>query len=221
MPLNRVCLVFTLLLVLSAPLAQAAGPDQVYIGLTTIQPFNPNEAPEQKWEYLVMYPEGLAMREIPVGGLDYDNVAKLAEKHDSKVGTYTRTEDGMQITWGRSSRKNQAWDLQGSGTTWTRGRDTTFKRADRVNKDAIKGIWKQKSILPSNMMDMSGSEFIFRSNGEFEQGSRHGRYELDGYTLTLHDSKGETKRYAIYRWPWGAGAIGIDNRVYTLLQSRQ
>jgi hypothetical protein len=221
MPLHRVLPGCMLMLVLSAPAAQSAGPDQIYVGVTTIEAFNPNEAPQQKWEYLVIYPQGLAMREIPSGGVDYDNVARLAEKHDSKVGSYTRTEDGMQITWGRGSRRNQVWDLEASGTGWIRGRDTTFRRADRVNKDAIKGIWKQKSVLPTNMMDVSGGEFIFRTNGEFEQGSKHGRYELDGYALTLHDSKGETRRYAIYRWPWGGSAIAIDTRVYQLLQTRQ
>jgi hypothetical protein len=129
----------------------------------------------------------------------------------------------MQIQWGRSSRKGQTWELAADGPGWTRGKDTTFRPADRVSKDALKGIWeKQSASMPSNVVNMGSSgEFIFRSNGEFEQGSKHGRYELDGYTLTLHDSTGATRRYAIYRWPWAAGAIAIDTGIYQLLQARR
>jgi hypothetical protein len=209
-------------LALLAPAVHAGGPDQVYVGSTLVKSSDPNRPPEQRWEYLVIYNEGLALREIPPGGLEYDNVAALAEKHDSKVGSYTRTDDGIQITWGRSSRRNQTWDLAASGRDWTRGTDTIFKRADQLNKDAIKGIWQGASSMPSNMVDMSsGGEFIFRSNGEFEQGKKHGHFELDGYTLILHDSTGTTRRYAIYRWPWTPGTIVIDRGLYRLLQSRR
>jgi hypothetical protein len=71
------------------------------------------------------------------------------------------------------------------------------------------------------MVGISTGEFIFRSNGEFEQGKKTGRFELDGYTLILHDSDGATRRYAIYKWPWAAGTIAIETNLYQLLQSRR
>jgi hypothetical protein len=221
MSLHRLAPALASLLALCASLAEAAGPDQIYVGITTIQPFDRTQAPETRWEHLVIYPQGLALREIPSGGLDYDNIEKLAEKHDSKVGSYTRTDEGLEITWGRNARKPQVWKLEPSGTGWARGPDTMFKPADRLDKAAIKGIWQKQSSTPSSTVNLSGGEFIFRTNGEFEQGSKHGRYELDGYTITLHDSTGATRRYTIYRWPWAAGTIAIDTGLFQLLQSRQ
>jgi hypothetical protein len=214
-----------LALTLLAPPAQADGPERIYVGVTIRESVDNRTPPEQRMEYLVIYPQGLALREIPWGGLDYDNVAKLAEKRDNMVGSYTRTVDAMQIEWGAGSRKHQTWELQSSGSGWTRGSDTTFEVADRVDRTTLKGIWKRvsstKHSSTGNMVGISSGEFIFRSNGEFEQGKKTGRFELDGYTLILHDSDGATRRYAIYKWPWAAGTIAIETNLYQLLQSRR
>src|SRR5262245_48147325 len=163
MSLHRLLRSLVPALALLAPAAQAGGPDQIYVGSTLVNSFDPNKPPEQHWEYLALYNQGLALRELPSGGLDYNNIEKLAEKHDSKVGSFTRAEETMQITWGRSSRHNQTWELQASGRDWTRGKDTIFKPADKVSKDAMKGIWQAGMSMLSNMVDMSGGG----AGGEF------------------------------------------------------
>ena len=214
-----------LALALLAPCAQAEGPDRIYVGVTQRESVDGRTPPEQRMEYLVIYPQGLALREIPWGGLDYDNVAKLAEKRNTMVGSYTRTEDGMQIEWGTGSRKHQTWELQASGSGWTRGSDTTFAVAERVPPSLLKGIWQRvsstKHSSTGNMVGISSGEFIFRANGQFEQGKKQGRFEVDGYTLVLYDSDGTTRRYAMYKWPWAAGTIAIETNLYQLLQSRR
>jgi hypothetical protein len=202
--------------------AAAGDPDQIYVGFTTIQPFDQNEPPELRIDYLVLFPEGLALRAIPEDGLEYDNVERFAQKHGSKVGRYVRTPTALTIEWGRKKRK-QTWDLVVQGRNLTLNEDTIFQPAPRVTRDYLKGIWKAGSAMMTRNVT-GGSEFIFRSNGEYERGGgdgKRGRYELDGYKLTLYARDGSVHRHAIYRWPWAAGAIGIDERMYQLLQSRR
>lgn len=212
-----------LVLALAASVARAAGPSEIYVGYTVIPAIDRRDAPDQKMEFLVVYPQGLALRQIPQNGVDIDSVEKLAEKRDSMVGSYTRTVDTLDIEWGRGSRKHQTWSLEASGAGWTRGPNTTFRLANRVNQQQIKGIWQHVSGVSQPGIVSMGvtNEFIFRLNGEFEQGKKHGRYELDGYNLILHDSDGATRRLTIYRWPWAAGTIAIDTSLFQLLQSRQ
>ena len=211
-----------LAILLTTP-AQAGGPDSIYVGYTVVPAIDRNKPPQQRLEFLVIYPDGLALRQIPPGGVDIANAAQLAEKRDNMVGSYTRTGETLDIEWGRGSRKHQEWSLEAQGSGWTRGPNTTFRPASRVNQTQLKGIWQRQSgVSQPGIVSMgSGKEFIFRSNGDFEEGKKHGRYELDGYTLVLRDSDGETRRYTIYRWPWAAGTIAIDTSLYTLLQSRQ
>jgi hypothetical protein len=225
MSAHRVLTVLALGLALLAPQAQADGPDRIYVGVTLREAVDGRSPPEQRMEYLVLYPQGLALRQIPFGGLDYDNVAAFAEKHKNLVGSYTRAEDSLQVEWGAGTRKHQTWELQASGSGWTRGRNTTFEVADRVDRQTLKGIWQKVSSVKrsttGNVVGVSGGEFIFRSNGEFEQGKKQGRFELEGYTLILYDTDGEIRRFAIYRWPWAAGTIAIETNLYQLLQSRR
>jgi hypothetical protein len=215
--------VFVALSLLLANAARAGGPEGIYVGYTVKPAVERNKPPQERLEFLVLYPDGLALRQIPSGGVDVDSAAKLAEKRDSMVGSYARTAETLDIEWGRGSRKHQVWNLEPQGSGWTRGPNSTFRLASRVNQPQLKGIWQRKSgVSQPGIISMgTGNEFIFRSNGEFEQGKKHGRYELDGYTLVLYDSDGGTRRYAIYRWPWAAGTIAIDTSLYQLLQSRQ
>jgi hypothetical protein len=221
---SRISLVpAALALVLAAGVARAAGPEEIYVGYTVIPAMDRRNPPEEKMEFLVVYPQGLALRQIPPGGVDLDSAEKLAEKRDSMVGSYTRTGGTLDIEWGAGSRKHQTWSLEASGAGWTRGPNTTFRLASRLSQPQIKGIWQHVSGMkqPGIMSMSTANEFIFRSNGEFEQGKKHGRFELDGYTLVLHDSDGATRRHTIYRWPWAAGTIAIDTSLFQLLQSRQ
>ena len=226
MSAHRLLTTLAIGLALYASHVQAAGPDRIYVGVTLRESVDGRTPPEQRMEHLVLYPDGIALREVPWGGLDYANVVTFAEKHKNLVGAYTRTEDGMQIEWGVGTRKHQTWELEASGSGWTRGKNTTFEVADRVDGRMLKGIWQKVSSIKRStstpMVGMSsGGEYIFRSNGEFEQGKKNGRFELDGYTLVLYDSDGEIRRYAIYKWPWAAGTIAIETNLYQLVQSRR
>jgi hypothetical protein len=210
----------------AAPPALAAGPDQIYVGYSIEQPIGRNETAEIRFEYLVLFPDGLALRDIPNGGLDYANLERFAQKHSNRLGRYTRTSSQMTIEWGRSSRRGQVWKLTAEAGGWKLGANTKFLPAARVPRDHLKGIWQQASSGGrSNTASVSvGGEFIFRSNGDYERGSgdsKRGTYELDGYMLVLRARDGTEAHYTLYRWPWIPGAIAIETRVYQLLQSRR
>lgn len=201
--------------------AAAGDPEQIYVGLTTIEPFDRNEPPELRIEYLILFPDGLALREMPDGGLEFDNLERFAQKHSAKVGRYVRTPTTLTIEWGKKKRK-QKWELVADGRNWTLDGDTIFQPAQRVTREYLKGIWQSAAALGNTIS--GGGEFIFRSNGEYERGrddSKRGRFEVEGYRLTLYARDGSVHRYAIYRWPWTAGAIGIDEKMYRLVELRR
>jgi hypothetical protein len=184
----------------------AGGLDGLYIGyrMRGATPFQATH-----FEYLVFFPDGNAIRNLPFEGLEHFDFATAVRSSRAYCGRYRLRGDTLTINWGDRSTETAQRTTQGL----TIGGDSYF-HVSPADGLTLEGIYRREGA------DLARYGIRFTTDGRFEengmlpriayalttdkhidQAPGRGSYRIGKNTITLHYDDGRAVALSFFVWP--------------------
>jgi hypothetical protein len=177
----------------------------------------------QEYEPYVLLKDGTLYNNISVSPYDLD-VAASRKVEAKKWGTWQKSGSKINVRW--SDGKTSSWDKWHLGEPARRNENITgsFKTISGGGDVAMGG--STMVFSSKNMTFSPDGKFTYEATGggsssssgvgvsAYSNQDKAGRYQLDGYTLTLKFNNGQEERRFFYFYPDSRKHFGVGSSVY-------